>query len=107
MVWFDPVHQLSVASPRRLPVLPQITFLQMLAQFLGGILIAWYIIEEWKYWAYWCVVAVFSLLSQAAVPTRLGFCVRCRYIWGFCSFLPALAEIGMLVLTFGFKIYEY
>lgn len=84
----------------------QMTFLQMVAQFFGGVLTAWFIIDKWQYGAYWYGLRV--VFCQSLVFAYVSFGWRaCRYLWGFCSFIPAVAELTLLVLTFGFKYVEY
>jgi len=60
----------------------QINLLQILCQFLGGLLTALFVLDGWHYNAFWVLFAFFS-------------------------FVPALAEISVLIGVFGLKVIKY
>ena len=60
----------------------QINLLQILCQFLGGLLTALFVLDGWHYNSFWVLFSLFSLI-------------------------PALAEIAVLVGVFGLKVIRY
>ncbi|CAE7517404.1 Tmem107 [Symbiodinium sp. KB8] len=59
-----------------------VNLIQLVCQFMGGLLTALFILDSWHYIAIW-------------------------YIFAFCTLLPALFEVGVLVAVFGLGVLKY
>ena len=60
----------------------QINLLQILCQFLGGLTTALFVLDGWHYNAFWVLFSLFS-------------------------FVPAMAELAVLVGVFGLKVIKH